>query len=101
MYMTYTTNPHLPRVRMEAVELLRSGWSLRKTAWYFGFPHNTLLNWLKRTPEYGEYGGLVIPSRSSRPRHHPNELSQEIISKILAMRAERNQCAEILYHRLL
>lgn len=86
---------------MEAVELIRNGWSIRKAARHLGFAHNTILNWLKRTPEYGAYGRLVIPTRSSRPRHHPHELSGEIVKKILEYRAERNQCAEILYHRLL
>ena len=32
MYMAYTQNPHLPRVRMEAVRLVRFGWSTRKVA---------------------------------------------------------------------
>lgn len=100
MYMAYTSNPHLPRVRMEAVELVRSGWSIRKAARHLGFAHNTLLSWLERTPEHGEYGRLVIPTRSSRPRGHPRELSLEIVSKILTMRAERNQCAETLHWRL-
>gem|GEM_PF-5339638 len=30
MYMAYSQNPHLPHVRMEAVRLVRSGWSTVK-----------------------------------------------------------------------
>jgi len=101
MYMAYTINPRLPRVRMQAVELVRQGKTVREVARYFGFAHNTVLNWLKRKPEYGWHGGLVIPTRSSRPFHHPNELKDEIVSKILDLRKERNQCAEILHWRLL
>ena len=100
MYMAYTNNPNLPLVRMHAVELVRKGWSVRKTARYLGFRHNTLLNWLKRKPEYGHHGRLVIPTCSSRPHHHPRELSREVVSRILDLRRERNQCAEILHHRL-
>ncbi len=100
MYMAYTNNPNLPHVRMRAVELVRQGNSVREVARHFGFAHNTILNWLKRKPEYGWYGRLVIPTRSSRPNHHPNELSAEIINRILALRNERNQCAEILHYRL-
>jgi len=37
MYMAYTTNPNLPRVRMDAVRLVRSGWSTRKVARHLGF----------------------------------------------------------------
>ena len=98
--MAYTTNPHLPRVRAQAVELVRQGKSVREAARHFGFAHNTVLSWLKRKPEYG-WRGLIIPTRSSRPNHHPRELKEEIISQILDLRQEKNQCAEILHYRLM
>jgi len=101
MDMAYSKNPNLPRVRMEAVELVKyHGWSARQAARRFGFAHNTILNWLRRQPEYGRYGRLVIPTISSRPYHHPDELDAEIVARILALRSERQQCAEILHHRL-
>ena len=98
--MAYTINPNLPRVRMQAVELVRSGWSVREVARHLGYAHNTVLNWLKRRPEYGWHGRLEIPTRSSRPHHHPRELNQDIINRILEVRAEKNQCAEIIHWRL-
>lgn len=101
MYMPYTINPRLPRVRAQAVELVQQGQSVREAARHFGFAHNTVLNWLKRKPEYGWHGQLVIPTRSSRPNHHPNELSDEIVSHIFNLRKERQQCAEILHYRLM
>lgn len=100
MYMPYTTNPQLPRVRMEAVILLRQGWSTRKVARYTGYNHSTIVRWSHRKPVYGRHGALVIPTYLSRPRHHPQELSEETVSLILSLRAERNQCAEILHHKL-
>ena len=100
MYMAYTNNPNLPRVRYQAVELVRSGKSVREVARHFGFAHNTVLNWLKRKPEYFDRQ-LVITTLSSKPDHHPNELSDEIINQILNLRSERNQCAEILHYRLI
>ena len=100
MYMAYTTNPNLPRVRMQAIELVRSGLSVREVARHFGYAHNTILNWLKQKPEYGWHGRLEIPTRSSRPHHHHKELSREMISRILAIRAEKDQCAEIIHWRL-
>lgn len=100
MYMPYSNNPHLPRVRMEAVELVRQGKSAREVARHFGFAHNTILNWLNRKPEYGWHGQLVIPTRSSKPKHHPSELAPDIIARILDLRSQRQQCAEILHHRL-
>jgi len=101
MDMAYSQNPNLPRVRMEAVELVKyHGWSIRQAARRFGFSHCAVRLWLRRQPEYGRYGRLVIPTRSSRPLHHPDELSPEIIKRILDLRSERQQCAEILHHRL-
>ncbi len=100
MYMAYTTNPNLPRVRMQAVELVKSGLSVRAVARHLGYSHNAILKWLDRQPEYGWHGRLEIPTRSSKPEHHPNELTQGIIKRILEIRAERNQCAEIIHWRL-
>lgn len=100
MYMAYTTNPNLPRVRMQAVELVRSGRSVREVARHLGYAHNTVLNWLKIQPEYGWHGRLEIPTRSSRPYHHPHELDNTVIDRILEIRAERHQCAEIVHWRL-
>src|SRR3990167_2781202 len=100
MYMSYTTNLHLPRLRAEAVLMVKSGKSVREVARHLGYAHNTVLKWVKRSLEYGEYGRLVIPTLSSRPNHHPDELDSTVVSIILGLRAERDQCAEILHHRL-
>ncbi len=101
MDMAYSQNPNLPQVRMKAVELVKyQGWSIRKAARYLGFSHCAVRLWLKRKPVYGPHGRLIIPTLSSRPYHHPKELSPEIVSRILEIRKERNQCAEIIHHRL-
>lgn len=100
MYMAYTNNPHLPRVRMEAVELVRSGWSIRRVARHLGFSHCAVRLWLDKHPAYGRFGRLVIPTRSSRPQHHPRALGSDIIARILELRAEKDQCAEIIHWRL-
>jgi transposase InsO family protein len=96
--MSYTTNPHLPRVRRDAVRLVKyRGWSLRKTARHVGVQPSTILRWCAKDVTGG---WQIIPTQSSRPLSHPATLSDEIVSRILAMRAERRQCAEILHHRL-
>lgn len=83
---------------MKAAQLvIREGWSTRKVARYTGYNQSSIVRWV----ETARNSNLrVIPTRSSRPRHHPHELSREIISRILVLRAERSQCAEILHHRL-
>lgn len=98
MYMAYSNNPHLPRVRMEAVKLVRSGWSTVKVGRYMGYSQSAIVKWVARAPTDGR---LVIPTQSSRPWSHPNSLSSELVEIILNYRKERNQCAEILHYRLL
>jgi transposase InsO family protein len=98
MYMPYTTHPKIPFVRRDAVRLVcYRGWSIRKVARHFGVEPSTVSRWVRLDPTGG---WRVIPTRSSRPHHHPNELSQDIINRILAIRAEKDQCAEIIHWRL-
>ena len=100
MYMAYTNNPKLPQVRMEAVKLLYKGWSTRKVARYMGYSHTTIVRWSHKKPCYGKCGRLVIQTQSSKPNSHPKQLSDKIVSRVLDIRYERNQCAEIIHHRL-
>ena len=98
MGMPYTTNQYLPRLRMKAAQrVIRDGWSTREVARYTGYHQSSIARWVEQARNSNL---LVIPTRSSRPRHHPCELSPEIVSMILQYRAERNQCAEILHYRL-
>src|SRR3989344_3488902 len=94
----YNINPNLPRVRMDAVKLVRSGWSTRKVAQHFGFSEAAIVQSLTRAPDNQKQ---LIPTRSSRPWSHPNALSSEMVETILRYRRERDQCAEILHYRLL
>lgn len=98
MYMSYTNNPHMPRLRMQAAKLvLEKGLSTREAAKYTGFNQSSIVRWVK---EAKVSNLLTIPTQSSRPNHHPNEIPSEIRQRILSMRIERDQCADILHHRL-
>ncbi|PIR06269.1 MAG: hypothetical protein COV55_04505 [Candidatus Komeilibacteria bacterium CG11_big_fil_rev_8_21_14_0_20_36_20] len=96
MYMPYTTNPHLPEVQRKTVLLVRSGWSIRKAARYTGVYPSTVLRWVRKAPNDGRF---TIPTKSSKPHSHPNALGPSIVKRILELRKERNQCAEILKQR--
>lgn len=98
MYMSYTKNPHLPRIRMQAVLLVRKGWSIRKVARYLGFSHGAIINWLKIAPSDGR---LSIPTQSSRPKSHPKALNPAIVAQIVSLRLKHNRCAEIIHQQLL
>ena len=101
MHMPYTIHPKIPEIRYRAFSLVKDrGWSTRAVARHFGHDHSTVVRWLRRKPEYNPLGQLVIPTLSCRPESHPRELSDRVVQKIMELRRERNQCAEILHHRL-
>lgn len=99
MYMPYTNNPNLPRVRMEAVKYVRAGHTTRETATHFGYSQSAIVKWVERGP--ADLRARIIPTRSSRPHSHPHELRPELVDMILAYRAKRNHCAYVVHHELI
>jgi len=98
--MAYTNNPHLPKVRRNTVNLvLLNGWPIRKAARYVGVEPSTVLRWLRKADMFNSHA--LIPTESSRPKHHPRELSGDIIDKIVEIRLKHNRCAEVVYQELL
>ncbi|MDO8521401.1 MAG: integrase core domain-containing protein [bacterium] len=95
--MAYSNNPELPKVRGQAVELVRRGWSTRMVARHLGYTHSAVVKWVAKARVRG-YG--AIPTRSSRPKHHPRALSREVVSAIIHERVGRRRCAEHVYHAL-
>ena len=76
MYMAYTTNPHIPKVRQQAVQLVYQGWSRRKVARHFGVEHSTVVRWVQQDTHWGR---IPIPTLSSRPHSHPAALSESVV----------------------
>jgi transposase InsO family protein len=95
--MAYSTNPHLPRLRREAVQLVRKGWGIRQVARYTGFAPGTISKWVNRAPEHGR---AHVPTKSSRPLSHPHALDQKMIQAIVAMRLKHRRCSEVIHHLL-
>lgn len=84
---------------MQAVMLVRQGWSIRRVSRHMGFHHTAIMKWIKKAEPLRS--GAPIPTESSRPYHHPNELSKDIIDKIVKIRLKHNRCAEVVYQELL
>lgn len=99
MYMAYSKNPHLPRVRMDAVKLVRSGWSYRKVARHTGFTIGAISKWVKKAEPLG-HNSLWIPTESSRPKRSPQALPRETVRAIVRQRLKHNRCAEVVQHEL-
>lgn len=97
MAMSYSKNPNLPKVRMQAVKLLRTGLSTREVARHFGYAQSTIVKWNKKLPP-GVYDfRSVIPTDSSRPKHHPRELDDAIVGRILELREQTKRGAEFIH----
>ena len=97
MHMSYSKNPHLPRVRMQAVLLVRKGWKIRKVARHMGFHHTAIMKWLRKAPDDGR---RVIATESSRPHSHPRGLSGDLVAAIIAQRRRHGRCAEVVHKEL-
>ena len=91
--MAYSNNPHLPRVRRDAADLVRRGWGVRRVARYVGVSPGTITKWVKKAKRYGY---VAIPTLSSRPKHHPKELTKELIWKIFHKRLLLKRSAEVI-----
>lgn len=92
--MAYTKNPHLPKLRMEAVRLVKyRGWSTRQVARYTGFSQSSIVKWCARD----QTGGWQrIETLSSKPKSHPRQLAPELVAAIVAERLAHGRCAELI-----
>lgn len=98
VYMTYSKNPHLPRVRREAVYLVKQkGWSVRKVARHFGYTHSAVVKWCKKDPTGGFW---KIETHSSRPKNSPRALPRATIEAIIDKRVGRRRCGQVIHEAL-
>jgi transposase InsO family protein len=98
-YMAYSVNPELPKVRREAVRLVKQeGWSVRKVARHFGYTHSAVVKWCAKDPT----GGFrKIETLSSKPKHSPLALPREIVAAIIEKRIGRRRCGQVVHRELL
>lgn len=96
MDMSYSKNPHLPKVRAEAVKLVRAGKSVRAVARHFGYSHSAVVKWCQKVhPEDRQF--RVIPTQASRPRHHPRALDAAVVDRILELRDTTRRGAAFIH----
>lgn len=97
-YMAYTKNPHMPKVRRDAVRLVAyRGWSMRKVARYMGVHPSTVMRWSRKDPTGGWH---EIPTLSSRPKTSPRALSRKLVNAIIKERIGRRRCGQVVYREL-
>lgn len=88
----------MPRIRREAAQLVYRGWSTRKVARHFGFSQSVIVKWVAKAKRIGYH---AIPTKSSRPHHHPKQLKEEIVEKIVALRIKTKRTSEVIHQHLL
>ena len=88
----------MPRIRRDAAELHRRGWSARKVGRYLGYHHTAIMKWVRKTEVIG-YG--LIPTKSSRPKRTPRSIDERIRKEIINLRIETGRCTEAIHLMLL
>jgi len=97
--MPYTTNKNAPRVRRDAAQLvLNKGLGVRTVARHYGVSPGTISKWVTIAKKIGIH---LILTKSSKPKHHPNQLSDELVWKIFQQRIKTKRCAEVVHQELL
>jgi transposase InsO family protein len=86
----------MPRLRRDAV-LFANKHGVRAAARHYGFSPGAIVAWKKKAVVIGLH---PIPTGSSRPKHHPKELSDELVWKIFHTRMKVKRSAEVVHHIL-
>ena len=96
-HMAYTQNPHMPKVRQAAADMVRKGYTPTEVGGRFGVGSSTVCKWVKKARTYGCHS---VPTLSSRPEKHPRQLSDELVWKIFQTRVAVKRSAEVVHHIL-
>lgn len=97
VYMSYTSNPNMPKVRRDAAEMVRRGYTPTQVAKRYGVGSSTICKWVKKANKYGYH---PIPTLSSKPKSHPHQLKDDTVWKIFHQRMKTKRCAEVVYEEL-
>lgn len=94
----YTINPQMPKLRARAVNMVLMGKSVSSVARYFGYSKSAVSKWVGKSPSGGVH---YIPTKSSRPHHHPSELSEDVVKKIIKYKEKYNRCSDVIHQHLI
>lgn len=88
----------MPKLRAQAVEMVHQGKGVREVARYFGFQPGTVSKWVNKAPYTGIF---LLPTKSSKPHHHPSEIPEFLRQRIIDLRLKKGRCAEVIHQELL
>lgn len=78
--------------------MVRSGKSVSAVARYLGYTKGAVSKWCKKAHPFGV---RIIPTESSRPHHHPRELPDDLVEKIIEYKKKYKRCSEVIHRHLL
>jgi transposase InsO family protein len=87
----------MPKVRRDAAQLVYRGFSPTEVGRRFGVGSSTVCKWVKKATRYGYH---PIPTLSSRPKHHPHQIGDDLVWKIFHQRLKTKRCAEVIHQEL-
>ncbi len=95
----YVSNPFIPKVRRLAVnDATIGGLTYQQAALKYGVTKSAICKWVKKAQSLDPRS--YIDTISSHPHHHPNELSKQVIEKIITLRKQLKRCAPIIHAHL-
>lgn len=120
--MSYSTNPHAPKARGNALKcLIMEHKPVTVVARQYGVSRTTIWRWKKKWLERNRHIQLTndnrpnrpvgkvfrssaikwdIPTTTSAPHTHPTRISVLVIKRIIALREEHGRCAEVIWYQL-
>ena len=121
--MAYSINPNLPRARALALKLLiKEGLPLSVVANKCGVHRSTIYRWKHKWLKLNEHQQLenfnrpsrktgrnlfrlmscswVVPTLSSKPKHSPSAVPENIVELVIKLRQLLKRCAEVVWFHL-
>ena len=97
--MSYTTNDKIPKLRADAVRMVRGGKSQSEVARYLGYQQGTISKWCSRAPK--TFLPKKIETCSSRPLNSPLSIPNELVARIIHTRLLTKRCSEVVHQSLI
>jgi transposase InsO family protein len=100
--MAYTSNPFAPKARMQARnDVVWGRLTVTQAAVKYGVHRSTIWKWLRKAEQRHLMGNTYLWTLPSAPRHHPNELKPEVVTRIVELRKKlRGRCAPVIHEHL-
>ena len=87
----------MPKVRRDAADMVYRGYTPTEVGRRFGVGSSTICKWVKKAKTLGLH---PIPTLSSKPKHHPKQISNDLVWKIFHQRIKTKRCAEVIHQEL-